>query len=163
MHAFTYKRVLLLDVGLKLTEGICYTDTEYLLYPLSRTRSIVNTKNILYHYDWTRDGQSMDKDVYSRNHNHLARIILRFFNELELSNYLCKHILRDTLVKYYYRMLFCCRDDKELIQIDPQVIQNKELKTSLSNHKKKTQSLWRAFKIHFFFYEKIKTFFDIER
>ena len=163
MHAFTYKRVLLLDVGLKLTEGICYTDTEYLLYPLSRTRSIVFTKNILYHYDWTRDGQSMDKDVYSRNHNHLARIILRFFNELELSNYLCKHILRDTLVKYYYRMLFCCRDDKELIQIDQQVIQNKELKTSVSKKLFMAPSLWRAFKIHFFFYEKIKTFFDIER
>lgn len=163
MHAFTYKRAVLLDVRLKLTEGICYTDTEYLLYPLSKTHSITFVKDALYHYDWTREGQSMDKEVYARNHSHLARIILRFFNELELSNYLCKHIFRDTLVKYYYRMLFCCRDDKELIQIDQQVIQNKELKASVSKKLFMAPSLWRAFKIHFFFYEKIKTFFGIER
>lgn len=163
MHTFTYKRAILLDAKLKLTEGICYTDTEYLLYPLSMTHSIFFAKSTLYHYDWTREGQSMDKEVYARNHNHLARIILRFFNELELSNYLCKRIFRDTLVKYYYRMLFCCSDDKELIVIDRQVIQNKELKASVSKKLFMAPSLWRAFKIHFFFYEKIKTFFGIER
>lgn len=163
MHTFTYKRAILLDAKLKLTEGICYTDTEYLLYPLSMTHSIFFAKSTLYHYDWTREGQSMDKEVYARNHNHLAQIILRFFNELELSNYLCKRIFRDTLVKYYYRMLFCCSDDKELIVIDRQVIQNKELKASVSKKLFMAPSLWRAFKIHFFFYEKIKTFFGIER
>ena len=105
----------------------------------------------------------MDKDVYSRNHNHLARIILRFFNELEISNYLCKRIFIDTLVKYYYQMLFCCRDDEELIEIDQQVIRNKELKIGVDKKLFKAPSLWRAFKIHFFFYEKIKTFFGIER
>ena len=163
MHAFTYKRAILLDAKLKLTEGICYTDTEYLLYPLSMTHSVFFAKGILYHYDWTREGQSMDKEVYARNHSHLARIILRFFNELELSNHLCKRIFRDTLVKYYYRMLFCCRDDKELIEIDRQVIQNKELKVGIDKKLFKAPSLWRVFGIHFFFYEKIKKILGMER
>ena len=163
MHAFTYKRAVLLDVGLKLTEGICYTDTEYLLYPLSLVRSIIFSQNTLYHYDWTREGQSMDKDVYARNHNHLARIILRFFNELNLSNYLCELIFKDSLVKYYYRMLFCCNDDKELKEIDTFVIQNKKLKCYINKKLFRAPSLWRTFGIHFFFYEKIKTILGIER
>ena len=105
----------------------------------------------------------MDKDVYARNHNHLARIILRFFNELNLSNYLCELIFKDTLVKYYYRMLFCCNDDKELKEIDEFVIQNKKLKCYVNKKLLRTPSLWRIFGIHFFFYEKIKKILGIER
>lgn len=163
MHAFTYKTSVLKDIRLKLTEGICYTDTEYLLYPLQQVKEIVFYNIRLYHYDWTRDGQSMDKNVYNRNHSHLAKIILRFFKELELSNHLCKGIFIDTLVKYYYRMLFCCRDDKELKEIDQFVIQNKELKNGIDKKLFRAPSLWRIFKIHFFFYEKMKALIGIER
>ena len=163
MHAFTYKTSLLQNIGLRLTEGICYTDTEYLLYPLSKTHTITFFKDVLYHYDWTREGQSMDKDVYTRNHNHLAKIVLRFFNELNLSNYLCIQNFRDTLVKYYYRMLFCCKDDVELHSIDQLTIQNNELKRGVNRKLLGTPFLWRHFGLHFFFYEKIKKMLGIER
>ena len=165
MHAFTYKTSILKTINLKLTEGICYTDTEYLLYPLQQVQNISFFDILLYHYDWTRDGQTMDSSVYTKNHNHLAQIILRLFKEFnESSSSLTEKIFIDTLVKYYYRMLFCCIDDIELKNIDS-IVKKLNLKINLSLNKKLFGSLylWRIFGIHFLFYEKIKKFLHIER
>ena len=165
MHAFTYKTNILKAVNLKLTEGICYTDTEYLLYPLQQTQNISFFNILLYHYDWTREGQTMDSSVYTKNHSHLAKIILRLFEEFNFSSSpLAKKIFIDTLVKYYYRMLFCCIDDSELKSIDKNV-KKLGLKTNLSLNKKLFGALylWRFFGIHFLFYEKMKKRLHIER
>lgn len=165
MHAFTYKTSVLKSVNLKLTEGICYTDTEYLLYPLLQTKNILFYNILLYHYDWTRDGQTMDSSVYTQNHSHLAKIILRLFKEFNASiSPLAEKIFIDTLVKYYYRMLFCCIDDIELKNIDS-AVKKMSLKTNLSLNKKLFGALylWRIFGLHFLFYEKIKKLLHIER
>lgn len=165
MHAFTYKTSILKSVNLKLTEGICYTDTEFLLYPLQRTKNISFYNILLYHYDWTRDGQTMDSSVYTQNHSHLAKIILRLFKEFDFSSSpLAEKIFIDTLVKYYYRMLFCCIDDSELKGIDS-IVKKVSLKENLSLNKKLFGALylWRFFGVHFLFYEKLKKLLHIER
>lgn len=166
MHAFTYKTSILKLVNLKLTEGICYTDTEYLLYPLQQANSVIFYNILLYHYDWTRDGQSMDTEVYTKNHGHLAKIILRFFEEFNFTSIspLAKKVFLGDLVSYYYRMLFCCVDDVELKKIDSK-IKKSNLKVTYYLNKKLAGALflWRLFGVHFLFYEKIKRALHIER
>ncbi len=166
MHAFTYKTSVLKSVKLKLTEGICYTDTEYLLYPLQQVCTISCYNILLYHYDLTRDGQSMNTEVYTKNHSHLAKIILRFFEEFNYTSIspLAKKIFLGTLVSYYYRMLFCCIDDVELTKIDS-TVKKSNLKTNYYINRKLAGALflWRLFKVHFLFYEKIKQVLHIER
>lgn len=166
MHAFTYKTSILKSINLKLTEGICYTDSEYLLYPLQQANSISFYNILLYHYDCTRDGQSMDTEVYTKNHGHLAKIILRYLEEFNYTSIspLAKKIFLGVLVSYYYRMLFCCIDDFELKKIDS-AIKNSNLKTNYYLNRKLTGALflWRLLGIHFLFYEKIKHALHIER
>jgi len=166
MHAFSYKTSILKNVNLKLTEGICYTDTEYLLYPLQKAKDISFLNIVLYHYDWTRDGQSMTPDVYTKNHSHLAKIVSRFFKDFDqtLFTQLSKRIFLDILVKYYYRMLFCCIDDVELNKIDS-IVKKLGIKANCYLNKKLFGSLflWRITRIHFLFYEKIKNALHIER
>jgi glycosyltransferase involved in cell wall biosynthesis len=166
MHAFTYKTNVLKDVNLKLTEGICYTDTEYLLYPLQKAKDISFFNIVLYHYDWTRDGQSMTPEVYTKNHSHLAKIVTRFFKDFDqtLFTQLSKRIFLDVLVKYYYRMLFCCIDDAELKKIDS-IVKKLGIKANYCLNKKLFGSLflWRLTRAHFLFYEKIKKALHIER
>ena len=166
MHAFTYKTSVLKSINLKLTEGICYTDTEYLLYPLQQASNVSFYNILLYHYDLTRDGQSMDKDVYTKNHNHLAKIILRFLEEFNYTSIspLAKKIFLGVLVSYYYRMLFCCIDDFELKKIDS-AIKKSNLKINYYLNRKLFGALflWRLFGIHFLFYEKIKHALHIKR
>ena len=166
MHAFSYKTSILKNVNLKLTEGICYTDTEYLLYPLQKAKDISFLNIVLYHYDWTRDGQSMTPEVYTKNHSHLAKIVSSFFKDFDqtLFTQLSKRIFLDILVKYYYRMLFCCIDDVELNKIDS-IVKKLGIKANCYLNKKLFGSLflWRITRIHFLFYEKIKNALHIER
>lgn len=166
MHAFTYKTTILKNVNLKLTEGICYTDTEYLLYPLQQAKDVSFFNTILYHYDWTRDGQSMDPEVYSKNHSHLAKIVTRLFTDFNQAVFtqLSRRIFLDVLVKYYYRMLFCCIDDAELKMIDS-IMRKSGINANYYLNKKLlgTLFLWRLTGSHFLFYEKIKRALHIER
>ena len=166
MHAFTYRTNILKNVNLKLTEGICYTDSEYLLYPLKQVKNISFLNIVLYHYDWTRDGQSMAPEVYTKNHSHLAKIILRFFEEFDYRSIspLAKKIFLGILVSYYYRMLFCCIDDLELKKIDS-AVKKSNLKTNFYLNRKLAGALflWRLFGVHVLFYEKIKHALHIDR
>lgn len=77
MHGLTYSIQLLKDIGYVQTEGICYTDTEYLYIPLACARSIYFIDVVLYQYLVDRSGQSMALDERLKNDSHLYKIMLR--------------------------------------------------------------------------------------
>lgn len=64
MHSITYGVDLLRRCGLRLDEGIPYTDTEYRLFPMPFVRSCRYLPVEVYQYHLERNGQSMDPDVY---------------------------------------------------------------------------------------------------
>lgn len=164
MHSFTYRLNLLKSVNLRLSEGINYTDTEYVYYPLSQTKTFMFTDTLLYHYDLTRDGQSMNNNVAARNHKQLAMIIERVFSNWHTPNTLEEQVLHTFLVSYYYRMLFLCKDDKELMQIDSIISsKDKKLLSRVNKTLAHTPAIWRNLKIHFLWYEKLKKLFNIDR
>lgn len=166
MHSFTFKSSVLRDVRLKLSEGINYTDSEFIFYPLKKTKSMIFFDLTLYQYDLTREGQSMDISIAARNHSQLASIIKRILSSrtnFALSE-LEKKVFSTISTNYIYRMLFYIKEDNELKEIDtlllkmvPSVIKevNKRLMYALS--------IWRILGIHFFWYEPLKKKLGIDR
>lgn len=165
MQAFTYKLIVLKESGLKHSEGINYTDTEYVFYPLQKTRKIRLFNLCLYNYDLTRDDQSMNPAVASKNHSQLAQIVEKIFASRESFSFLeAKVLCCSGLINYYYRMLFYCKDDEELRRIDKivcssNVIIRKILNKSLGY----APVIWRFLGIHFFWYEPLKRKLGIDR
>lgn len=75
MHSMTFKLSILKDIQLALSEGICYTDTEYYLIPLQHTKNFIFFNLELYHYRLCRAGQSMETEQFKKNRHHLAMVL----------------------------------------------------------------------------------------
>src|SRR5574344_1421553 len=59
MHNVAYKRDLLLSIDYKQTEGISYTDQEWIVSPFTKVRTATYFKLPLYRYTLGREGQTM--------------------------------------------------------------------------------------------------------
>ena len=162
MHSMTYKLDLLKECNLKMQEGICYTDIEFVIYPFSKVNSILFFDSILYNYDLTRENQSMDSSVLQKNRDHLYLILKRILGNFETINFNhTKKILFNVLVTYYYLILFLSPkndlDDSKLSDIDKMLSRKApELQYKLYIRLLGSPIIWRFFKNRFLFYEKIK-------
>jgi len=164
MHSMAFRTSILKEVGLHLSEGICYTDLEFLIYPTNITKSISFFESILYNYNMTRDGQSMDLEVRSLNSSHLVTIINRFLPLSTNFNVFSLHFCARLLGTYYYQMLFGYINDDELKMVDNSVKEkNLNLYKIVNRNLLFTPFIWRLFKVHFLFYEKLKRKFNIDR
>lgn len=67
MHNVTYRVDLLKDISYKQTEGISYTDQEWIFYPMCKAVKLSYFNLNLYQYVLGRDGQTMDEKVFIRN------------------------------------------------------------------------------------------------
>ena len=89
MHALTYSIQLLRAINYNQTEGVCYTDTEYVYIPLSRSRSMRFIDVSLYQYYIGRDDQSMNRSVIEKNFMHFIvvnnRLLLEHERDLALN------------------------------------------------------------------------------
>lgn len=84
MHSMTYKTAILRETGLRLPEGICYTDMIYCLVPISRIKSLVAYDIYLYHYRKEREGSSTSNNVLRRNLVHITKVMdfmMRYIRE----------------------------------------------------------------------------------
>lgn len=81
MHNLTYSTDLLKRINYTQTEGICYTDTEYVYLPLSCSRDMVYFNLSLYQYFIGRDDQSMAPEVFQKNFKQQIIVLERIFNE----------------------------------------------------------------------------------
>lgn len=70
MHAATYKTERVRSINYTQTEGISYTDQEWVFTPLSAVETIVFFDNPVYLYLWGREGQTMDASVIKRSVSH---------------------------------------------------------------------------------------------
>lgn len=164
MHSMTFKTSILRNVNLHLSEGICYTDNEFLIYPTNNTKTLSFFETLLYNYDMTREGQSMDLKVQIQNSNHLKIIIKRFLHCSKEFNCFSQYFCTKVLLFYYYRLLFLVRNDRELKIIDSLVRDyNPFLLKEVNKQLFFAPFIWRTFGFHFYFYEKIKHFFKMDR
>lgn len=92
MHAVTYRKELLLDMGYHQTEGISYTDQQWIFVPMSAVRNVGIFNKTVYKYLVGRAGQTIDpavkfKKVADRIKNVLGMIAQydRIYNQVNPS------------------------------------------------------------------------------
>lgn len=82
MHAITYKTQVLKDMKYMQTEGISYTDTEWVLIPMQNIKTMYYTPITVYKYLVGRQGQTMDESIYLKNRKHITIIMSRLIHEI---------------------------------------------------------------------------------
>ncbi|WP_455669306.1 glycosyltransferase family 2 protein [Phocaeicola sp.] len=80
MHALTYRTIFLKNIELKLQQGISYTDSEYVFFPLLNAKTIVFYDIDLYQYFFGREGQTVSMKGIMEGQNALYRVETRLLN-----------------------------------------------------------------------------------
>jgi len=62
-----YRTLVLKELGYRQTEGVAYTDMEWVSLPVARVRKVVHVPVCLYLYQTGREGQSMDPVQLKKN------------------------------------------------------------------------------------------------
>lgn len=111
MHAITYKTSMLQKMNYRQTEGISYTDQEWVLYPIEAVNKIIYLSINLYQYLVGREGQTMDKSIRAKSFGAeiiIFKRLLEHYNNLNKSlyyNYVTKSI-KDRIRMIYETVLF---------------------------------------------------------
>ena len=74
MPAITYRTERLRGMGYRQSEGVLYSDTEWVLTPLCCVRKVRYFPKLLYLYYMGREGQSMEAETFRRNIVHLVKV-----------------------------------------------------------------------------------------
>ncbi len=85
MHSITYMTEMLRRIGYHQTEGISYTDTEWVFYPQHAVKTCIYIPFDVYRYVVGREGQTMDSKVILKSVSHydkLLRAMVDFANHL---------------------------------------------------------------------------------
>lgn len=127
MHAVTYKLQNLLDIHYKQTEGISYTDQEWIFTPLIAVNSAIVYPNTIYKYLVGREGQTVNPDVLKRNVSHNEQCCRRIVKDYKSfpqfesykKEYLDYKFLVTTRAMYdWYLLRYTDLDIKQLIEFD---------------------------------------------
>lgn len=90
MHAFTYRTELLRGCKYTQSEGISYTDTEWVLLPLPYVKSLAYVPLCVYSYFLGRAGQTMDHNVIVKRYSQLLQIesrLINYFSTIEMGGW----------------------------------------------------------------------------
>lgn len=77
MHSIIYRTALLKKMCYKQSEGISYTDQEWIFYPMLKADQMVYIDLDLYQYCMDREGQTMDPKVFAKGLPMLYAILYR--------------------------------------------------------------------------------------
>lgn len=81
MHAVTYKRENLMALDYRQTEGISYTDQQWIFIPMISVRTVFNFDKIVYKYLVGRAGQTMNSNVRMKSLGHLMKCMLSLVDD----------------------------------------------------------------------------------
>lgn len=85
MHSLTYRTEMLRSINYRQTEGISYTDTEWVFYPQHGVNTCVYLPFDIYRYVVGREGQTMDPRVIAKSvcqYDKLLRAMIKFADNL---------------------------------------------------------------------------------
>lgn len=83
MHSITYKTENLKKIGYRQTEGISYTDQEWIFLPMITVEKVVYQPIFLYNYLFGREGQTMQSAILDKNISHQVQCALNRLKELD--------------------------------------------------------------------------------
>lgn len=81
MPETTYRRSIFNKLNYKQTEGIAYTDTEWMFLPMTGVRKLTHLDALVYNYRIDRESQSMDPKVFARQLSMLHQTLQTKINE----------------------------------------------------------------------------------
>lgn len=80
MHAVTYRRSILTNIDYKQTEGISYTDQQWIFIPMLYIKSVCRFDKHVYNYLIGREGQSISAEVRQKSMSHMTQCIYGMIN-----------------------------------------------------------------------------------
>ena len=86
MHAVTYRKALIQEIKYQQSEGISYTDTEWVVIPMVDVQTVVYHPIMLYKYLVGREGQTMDPKIHSKKRHERLQIHYRLLAFYEKRN-----------------------------------------------------------------------------
>lgn len=86
MHSITYKTENLKRIDYRQTEGISYTDQEWIFLPMTTVQKVVYQPIFLYNYLLGREGQTMQSKILDKNISHQVLCALNRLKELNRRN-----------------------------------------------------------------------------
>lgn len=100
MHWIIYKKSILNRIEYQQTEGMSYTDTEWVLYPSVAVEKVMYINTYLYCYLVGREGQTMSDEEIVRTSSTFLRLVEILFNNSK--KYLAQNtMIHDKFVKDY--------------------------------------------------------------
>lgn len=130
MHAIAYRTQLLREIDYSQLEGISYTDTEYVFYPLAHVKNIIFFDITLYQYFVGRDGQTVSISSRIQHAEDMFRIVNRMLEnplskEQNNTYYLQCGYMTHAIATYYHIILVLQKLTKSnkmrLIEFDKKV------------------------------------------
>lgn len=120
MHSLTYRTELLKSMRYHQTEGISYTDMEYVFYPMSVAKSLMCLPHKLYHYRIGRAGQTVELESVRRNAGHRRIIVERMLSYVASAmpglSQLQRSLLTDLVASYYWSVLVIQKPTDEALR-----------------------------------------------
>lgn len=74
IHSVAYRRSILLDMGYRQTEGMSYTDTEWIIEPMARVHQVTYIPVTVTRYLVGRSGQTMEDRTFASHIDQVAQI-----------------------------------------------------------------------------------------
>ncbi len=137
MHAVTYKLDVLKQMNYKQTEGIAYTDQEWIFKPLLYVKTITYFQNNVYRYLVGRVGQTVEEDVQAKRIDQfmvMVESIIRFYsiNKANMLKSLTEYyehrimvnigfIYRTCVVKRLFPINLLISFDEKLKSLNPEI------------------------------------------
>lgn len=129
MHSVTYKTSVLRKSNYQQTEGISYTDTEWIFYPMRNVITISYYNRNVYKYLVGRDGQTIEETTVAKRVDQLILISKRMLEEFysdETGIKSCaydymRNIIFRTINYIYHVIIISCKsecNEKKLVDFD---------------------------------------------
>lgn len=157
MHSVTYKRSILRNIGYRQTEGISYTDQEWIYRPMLEVKSVCYFSRCIYIYLLGRTGQTMNNitkniDQLMTVVRNMCSVYSEYVDSNALDSYAYKRYLHGQLyiqLNYiYYSGVVCRTYNIDKLREFDQIIHNvyplvDRILGSLTGFSVKYVMLWR--------------------
>lgn len=110
-HAITYRTSILQEIKYRQTEGISYTDDEWVFMPMIKVESVAYFPYVLYNYLYGREGQTFDPRVLISSFSQRVAVVksmAEYYTWISdkmsaaQQYFMTEKLLRRTVVLYYF-------------------------------------------------------------
>lgn len=127
MHEVTYRRAIFKELCYTQSEGIFYTDNEWIFKPMVKVRKAYYMNKPVYRYLLCREGQSVSEDVMKKHFSDDIAVTIKMLKDYNEMVNLCPDLKDIFFKQIYLRVTWLYRralvkwqmyDNDELIEFD---------------------------------------------